>query len=135
MWETSQVKQIYVSRASPTSIGLFSVVGMLRPIDPDQAVGAVARLGTPGSRLKAPILPGRLKEVQVQSLDTLEPIVPWALVQQRPVVLALDGEREMVLKEGQEASVRLSLAGPWMVNVELVLEEAVANQEFRVIQG
>ena len=45
------------------------------------------------------------------------------LTTQRPVVLALDGEREIVLNEGDTAGIMLSLDGPNFINIKKVLEK------------
>ncbi len=45
-------------------------------------------------------------------------------------VLALDGEREISLRDGDEACVELDLGGPWIVDVERTLSLAVAEGAF-----
>jgi hypothetical protein len=50
----------------------------------------------------------------------------------RPATLALDGEREITLNRGDEATVRLDLDGPWIVDVERTLMLAVAQNAFVV---
>jgi hypothetical protein len=54
----------------------------------------------------------------------------YAVGAQRPAVLALDGEREITLHAGDEASVTLDLEGPWIVDVERTLSLAVAEGAF-----
>jgi hypothetical protein len=44
----------------------------------------------------------------------------------------LDGEREVILRRGEQASVRLELNGPWIVDVEQALLLAVEERTFEV---
>ncbi len=50
----------------------------------------------------------------------------------RPAVLALDGEREITLHGSDGADVTLDLDGPWIVDVERTLSQAVAEGAFVV---
>ena len=50
----------------------------------------------------------------------------------RPSVLALDGEREIVLNREDVALIELDLDGPWIVDVERTLSLAVARDAFAV---
>jgi hypothetical protein len=42
----------------------------------------------------------------------------------------LDGERELQVKPGEDAAICLRMDGPWIVDVDRVLEKAVRDQRF-----
>ena len=52
-------------------------------------------------------------------------------VKKTPCVLALDGEREIVLEKGQKASIRLSLDGPKVVDIPAVMSQAAQKGVFK----
>jgi hypothetical protein len=47
-----------------------------------------------------------------------------------PSVLALDGEREVEVHQGQEAAIRLGIAGPTVVNVTRTMNAAMNRDIF-----
>jgi predicted polyphosphate/ATP-dependent NAD kinase len=125
IWDVSSLRQVFVSRAQPSSIGFSSVVGVLRPISPTAPRGACVVISTDGQKVIAPIAPGFFTPVGVGEVFDLEPGVPHPVQDGRPAVLALDGEREIVLHDGDEVAVMLDLDGPWIVDVEQTLLQAV----------
>jgi predicted polyphosphate/ATP-dependent NAD kinase len=125
VWDVSSLREVFVSRAQPASIGLSSIVGVLRPISPTDPVGACAVISSDGQKVMAPIAPGFLTPVGVGEVLDLEPGVPYSVQDRRPATLALDGEREISLHDGDEATVTLDLEGPWIVDVKQTLLQAV----------
>jgi predicted polyphosphate/ATP-dependent NAD kinase len=130
VWQCDHLRQIFVSRAQPTTIGLSSVVGMVRPVSPTDPGGACATLSAGGRPVLAPIAPGFLATVGVGEVIEMQPGVPYPVCDERPAVLALDGEREIVLYGGDRVTVTLDLDGPWIVDVERALQQAVQAGAF-----
>jgi hypothetical protein len=151
IWEINALRQIYASRAQPTQIGLSSIAGMVRPVAPGDPVGAMATIvpveqdrepreqgcepreqGCGGGRYTviAPIAPGTCVPVDISEIGDMEPGILHTVCDERPAILALDGEREIRLRSGDRATVTLQLDGPWIVDVERTLAHAVARGEF-----
>ena len=130
VWDVGSLRQIFVSRAQPTNIGLSSIVGVLHPISATDPHGACTVISTGGREVLAPIAPGSLPLVGVGEVSELEPGVPYRVQDGRPATLALDGEREIVLYDGDKATVTLDLEGPWIVDVERTLTQAVRHGMF-----
>jgi len=130
VWEPDTLRQVFVTRAQPSTIGLSTLIGMLRPIGAAETLGAVASIEPNGRQVLAPIAPGRIASIGVGELITLTPGVPHPVLGERPAVLALDGEREIVLQTGDQAEVTLVLDGPWIVDVERTLRLAVEDGIF-----
>jgi predicted polyphosphate/ATP-dependent NAD kinase len=130
IWDVGSLRQVFASRAQPAKIGLSSVVGVLRPVSPMEPCGACAVISTDGRQVLAPIAPGALLRVSVGEVFDLEPGVPYPVQDGRPAVLALDGEREIVLHDDDEVTVTLDLNGPWIVDVERTLLQAVQEGAF-----
>jgi predicted polyphosphate/ATP-dependent NAD kinase len=130
VWEADRLRQIFVSQAQPGNIGISSVVAMVRPVSPTDPVGVAATVAPDGRRVLAPLAPGSVVPVGIDQIIDLEPGVRYPLLDDRPAVLALDGEREIALCDCDHAEVTLDLDGPWIVDVERTLREAVADGAF-----
>lgn len=131
IWEADRLRQVFVTRAQPFTIGVSSIVGMIHPVSPGQPFGASVAISEDGFQVMAPLAPGAFVPVGVEQVDEMVPGARYAVEEgTRPAVLALDGEREVVLYEGDEAEVMLDLDGPWMVDVEEALELAVEKDWF-----
>ena len=130
VWEADVLRQLFVTRAQPSNIGLSAVIGVLHPIGPAEAFGASASMRPNGRQVLAPIAPGRIASVGIDELVVLEPGTPHLVLSERPSVLALDGEREIALRPGDRAEVMLKLEGPWIVDVERTLRLAVEGGVF-----
>ncbi len=73
-------------------------------------------------QVQAAIGPGLIYNVCVDEFQQLLPGKLVPLISLRPVVLALDGEREIVLNENDSAEIELSLDGPYFININRILE-------------
>lgn len=132
IWDVDQLRQVFVSRAQPFNIGISSVVGMVRPIGHADPVGALATVSRDGRRIMAPIAPGAFAPVGLGELYDMQPGVAYPVQDIRPAVLSLDGEREIILHDSDQASVILELDGPWIVDVQRALLLAVEAKSFEI---
>jgi hypothetical protein len=132
VWETGSLRQVFVTRAQPTNIGLSSIIGVVHPVDPAHPGGASVTTAANGRKVMVPIAPGSVVPVGIGEIVEMGPGVNCPVGSLRPAVLALDGEREITLNSGDEASVELDLEGPWIVDVERTLSLAVAEGAFVV---
>lgn len=131
VWDIDLLRQLFVTRSDPSRIGLSSVLGMLHPVATGDPWGAVVSLNNGGSqRVRAPIVPGGFAEIAVSDVKKLEPGVPYRIDGIRPAAVALDGEREFVLRPGSDAAIMLDLDGPWLVDVQATMDQAARDQLF-----
>jgi predicted polyphosphate/ATP-dependent NAD kinase len=132
VWEASVFKQIFVTRASPSSIGLSSILGMVMPVSINDPFGATTIFGSEGDpqQVTAPVGPGLITELALQSIHKMEPDTPYPVVDQRPLMLALDGEREIYLGPDDKAEILLRASGPWIVDIDRVMQDVVQNQYY-----
>lgn len=127
VWDMNKVSQIFLTRARPDAIGLSAVGGQLVTISPKDPKGLHLLLGNGGPRrITAPIAPGLLQPVSVKREDAMKvgDVLP---VETTPCVLALDGEREVVVKKGGVYSVRLSDQGPLVIDLAETMAFAQKN--------
>jgi len=116
IWKMDKIRQVFINRASPASIGFSSIGGMLRSIAPDEPVSMVLELGKKGRSVTAPIAPGIIEVVSIENVQLMA-AGETVDINFSPCVVALDGEREVEIKKGQKAAIRLSVDGPRVVDV------------------
>ena len=126
VWQMDKIRQVFLNRSSPTSIGFSSIGGMLRSITPADPFSMHLELGRNGRSVTALIAPGVVKAVSVEKVRLMAPGEEVKIVF-KPCVLAVDEEREIEIKKGQKAIIRLSTDGPLVVDVDRTMEIAVQN--------
>ena len=131
VWEVERIKEVYLAVARPNSIGLSSIGGQLHPLVEGSGKALQVILGDGKESCEetvvAPIAPGMLKSLAVRSyreFDRAEEIA----IEFSPCVIALDGEREVVMKRGEDYRVRINPQGPLVVDVDRTLSLATQRR-------
>ncbi|MCB1916625.1 MAG: NAD(+)/NADH kinase [Rhodocyclaceae bacterium] len=124
VWAGDTITELFVAFAEPDAIGLSSIAAMVAPVGRDEPCGAYVRCAGDGRSVWAPIAPGLVSRVGVAEAGRMQPAVNYVVTTRRGSI-ALDGEREIELLDGDGAEVRLSLDGPWTLDVGATLGEAV----------
>ena len=83
-----------------------------------------------GRQVMATFGPGLVSTVGIASVSTIGVGEQVELDSERPLVLALDGEREIVLYEGDTASVALRADGPWIIDASRTLRQMADRRLF-----
>lgn len=123
VWDMSKVERLFLTRCRPDSIGLSAIGGQLALIGPEEPRGLVLDLGAGGQQVTAAIAPGLFEQVGILRQESMLPGVLHA-AGTGPCLIALDGEREVCVRRGSMASIRLGMDGPWVVQVAAVMENA-----------
>lgn len=125
VWDMSKVREIVLTRASPSNIGLSSIGGGLYCAQLNRKHGVYLRLneGRGSLELTAPIAPGLVQTLHISGYQLLE-IGAEILIHHTPSILALDGEREVVVQAGEEIKIRLTEDGPLLIDLHRTLELA-----------
>lgn len=127
VWDSASITELFVTFAEPAAIGLSAIAAMLQPVGRDDDHGYFVRCAPVGGARReviAAIAPGIVAPVGIAEAGWMEPGVAYPIRTPGGTV-ALDGEREIELVGGMEASVRLDAAGPLTVDVPATLEWAV----------
>ncbi len=82
-----------------------------------------------GSTVYAPLAPGLYRNVSIASFQQQQLGAEIAL--EGPGVLAFDGERDRVLKDGQRARLRVVREGPRVIDIDRTLQLAARRGLFR----
>ncbi len=123
VWDMSKVREIILTRASPSNIGLSSIGGGLYCEKLDHKHGVYLRLNEGHGQLEltAPIAPGLVETMHIAGYRLLE-VGAEITVAYSPSILALDGEREVVIESGEDIRVRLSENGPLLIDLHRTME-------------
>jgi predicted polyphosphate/ATP-dependent NAD kinase len=122
--DVRSVRELAVTFAAPTAIGLSAIAAAVAPCERDEPNGRHVVLGGSGRPVRVPIAPGLVRTVGVAETSLLEPGRPRRLDGRRGV-LAIDGEREIVLgPDAPSVTVELSTDGPLVIDVPWVLRIA-----------
>ncbi len=132
IWDINRVRMVVVAQRLPAQIGFMALAGNL-PLDgaaPDS--GMVIEINPQAPTVLAPIAPGLIVAIGVQRHAALAPGACVA-VTGGPGTIALDGEREVVMRRNDQVAIRLQPLGPRVIQPQHVLEQA-AQQGF-FVQG
>lgn len=129
VWDAAGLLALAVTRADPATIGISAIAAMLRPIGPQEPRGLALWLAPDAPhRITASLGPGLLAQVGISTAQELAvgQEVRWQVGE--PTIVALDGERELPLAQGQRLDVRLRADGPWIVDGGKVMQELARMQ-------
>jgi predicted polyphosphate/ATP-dependent NAD kinase len=123
LWEVHRLKELFLTQGQPTNIGMASIGGMVHPIRPREEGGLYLQLGNGHQAITAAIAPGLVASVGVHTYEVLRTGMRLP-VTFAPSILALDGEREIVVNAVDRWEVELSWEGPRILDIEKVMEAA-----------
>ena len=130
IWDMAKVREIVLTRAEPSNIGLSSIGGNLCCTRLNHDHGVYIQVGHgEGVEVTAPVAPGLIDRVNVTGYQLLS-VGDEVEVTYKPSVLALDGEREIEMRQGSQVTICLSDEGPRVVNVWRTLQEAARGRLF-----
>jgi predicted polyphosphate/ATP-dependent NAD kinase len=124
-FDADRIAQILLTRAEPNSIGMSPIGGLIQPVFAEHDHGLLVNIDPQAEPLVAPLSPGLFREVHVSSVAEVgfDVVVPF----HGPGVIALDGDRDLKLREAEEATVTIRRDGPWVIDVEAAMRWAVAQ--------
>ena len=134
VWDMDKVRTVFLNRAEPENIGISSIGGQIHPVGPADPMGLCLELGGNGRAVIAPVAPGMIREVLVSAQSVMQ-IGEEFKIRLTPSVLALDGEREVEIRQGQQAAIRLGEAGPTVVDVTQTMKAAMQRNIFTSDMG
>jgi len=134
IWDVATIKEIFLTRADPGNIGISSLGGYLCPLPSKSRQGLYIKVGPGEKKVKAPIAPGLIRWVPIESFRLFEP-GEMVSVSHGPTVIALDGEREISQGKGEQLAIRLNPRGPYVVDLNETLRQASEECLFMIDQA
>jgi len=123
LWDVTTIQELFLTQGTPMAIGLSSVGGWTDPIDAQDEEGLHLVLRNGGVSVRAPIGPGLIVPVGISHQGRMRP-GDRVHLGQAPSLLALDGERELLVRAEERWEVMLTWNGPKILDVERTLREA-----------
>lgn len=130
IWDPSQILDIVLARAEPGSIGLSAVGSCLQAVSARDPHGLYLRLGEGGVHVLAPMGPGLVTSVPIRAHRGL-PLGEAVTVSPEAQTVALDGERTLEVNGQQSVTVRVTAAGPRVVDIPRCMAQATERQIFQ----
>ena len=118
----ADVIAVVAAVSTPLASGMSSIPGRIAPLAPDDPDAIVVHLCPPSQasrEVRVPLVPGSFATVGVASVQRLRRGAPVDF--DGPMVLAFDGERDVLVRPGEVARVWVDDQGPLKINVEKVL--------------
>jgi predicted polyphosphate/ATP-dependent NAD kinase len=126
LWRPEAVEEAVVAFGEPRAVGLSALAGLLDPVPREAAHGLHLLLGDPAHapvRLRAPLAPGMVTEIGILERRVVA-CGETVTFRSGSGSLALDGEREVELTEGDRVEATLERDGPLVVDVEAAMQAA-----------
>jgi len=133
IWNLSSISDIIVSRANPWSIGFSSIAGYIKTVNREDNFGLYLDLKKNNAIKKkviAPVAPGILEKIQVSEIKKLSIDEEFPYQVEVSGTLALDGEREIEIKKGDNITFKITRNGPCRVDLKKALEWAQSRDFF-----
>lgn len=130
VWDIDKVRSVVVTRRLPAQIGFMALAGNLPQVAGDMANdGMLIHIHPEAPPVLAPIAPGLIVPVGVRDYTPLAPGEQIDIANGL-CMLALDGEREVLVRAGEQVAIRLNPEGPHVINPQHVLAEAAQQGVF-----
>lgn len=100
LWNPEGLLELALAFAEPWSLGLSALGAILMPVDRRSPHGALFSFGEGGRQVAIPWFPGHVRQLWVRGWRRVPLGEPWTWRVTEPVLLALDGEREVELAPG-----------------------------------
>lgn len=125
VWDLAGIKRIVAARCHPASIGYSALLGAGAIASKEDDFGFSAKFSVAKNPNKKVLVAAGALEKVYMSVPKKIPVGATFTVQlEHSGTLALDGEREIYYREGDEVTIRLSRRGPLQVSVDKALEQA-----------
>ncbi|MBW2321984.1 MAG: NAD(+)/NADH kinase [Deltaproteobacteria bacterium] len=123
IWDVSTIKEIFLTRSDPGNIGISSLGGALCRLPLNARQGLYIKVGPGEKKVRAPIAPGLIPWVPIESFRLFEVDEELSLPV-GPTVIALDGEREISQGKEERLTIKLNIHGPYVVDLHEALRRA-----------
>jgi predicted polyphosphate/ATP-dependent NAD kinase len=137
LWRTENFRELFVTFADPSVIGMSAIAGLLKPVTRAESGGLVVRMA-PLARsrtvVRAPIGPGLVAAIGIRDWWRMPGDVSF-VPEVRAGSIALDGERELSFSERDRVVLTLKDRAFRTVNVGATMRYAAKEGLFRSAQA
>lgn len=134
VWRPESLRELYVTFADPSLIGLSSIAGLIQPVSRQAPAGLYLTFDGPHNAtvsVNAPLAPGLITPVHIQHSQLFKPDRPCTPTSHQGS-FALDGERELPFGEQDKVSVTLKHNAFYTVDVPRCMAYAAEHGLLRL---
>ncbi len=131
IWSREDIDRVVVTQCHPAAIGFSAIPGNHLIVLPEEPFGAIAECGNGPANAKVSLAAGSVTPVQITESDKVREGEQMIWKMDRSGMLALDGEREVTYRAGDEVMLCIRRNGPLRVNIRKTLELAQQRGFFR----
>ena len=124
-FDADRIGQLVLTRAEPDAIGMSPIGGLIQVVTAQDDYGLLVDIDPNAEAVTAPLSPGLFGNVHVGSVTEIG--LDVAVPMRGPGVIALDGDRDHWLREGETATVTIRRDGPWVFDIQAAMRWAVAQ--------
>jgi predicted polyphosphate/ATP-dependent NAD kinase len=130
LWRAQNFKELYVSFAESEVIGMSSIAGLLDPVSREEPQGRRIRFDSrekPVYQLQAPIAPGVIETVGIESWQALYPDTPCPVGISEGSI-AFDGERELSFSADDHPTITLRTRAFRTIDIAACMHNGARNR-------
>ncbi len=132
IWSREDISRVIVTQCHPASIGFSAIPGSKLLVSRCVEYGAIAECGQGIPNMKVSLAAGTITPIQL--LDARKVPLDEKMIyrMEKNGMLALDGEREVSYRAGDEVAVVIRNNGPLRVDIRKTLELAIEKDFFGI---
>lgn len=125
VWESSYINEVFAVLSAPYNIGLSTIPGVIREVTHNEDLALYVKLGREGlgKEYRVAVAPGRIMNVNIVEYREVK-LNERITLDKEATLLALDGERELLMQHNNEVSVEAARDGPWIIDYKKTLQIA-----------
>lgn len=128
-YETDKISDVILAISQPASVGMSPIGGYLLPSLPEDDFGVYIGCGRPSIKeLSVPVSPGLYQDVSIREIEKLE--LGQMMTVTGPGIIALDGDREILLQDQEKAVCTVRRDGPLTLDAYQVMNKAAQSGLF-----
>lgn len=130
IWNYEDISTIIATRGHPASIGFSSIVGCSRIVREKDDFAIALHLKKPVRKILAPVAAGIIKTIGISEPMEIKVNEAYCFTAEEKGMIALDGEREVKFKIGDQLDFRITRFGPNRVNIKKAMEKGMEQGFF-----
>jgi hypothetical protein len=132
IWKSSEIDDLIVCRTRSVAIGFSSIIGCIKSSTVEDNFGWRTVVGKGNVHIRPQFEPGKITPMFIEEPVMLEKDIPYVFKKDYNGTIALDGERTVSFKAGDEIKVVITRNGPLRAELSKVMDEAVKRGFFYV---
>ena len=121
IWNPEDISRVVVTQCHPASIGFSALAGCRTIVSPEEDWGAAAECGTGPANTRVSLAAGVVTPVAVSQVRRVPLGQTLTYTMERTGILALDGERELLVRAGDTLALTVTRNGPRRVDLRRAL--------------